>query len=185
MKKLIIFVLALSCAFTLVSCIPKGDPKYANTVSYAGWTDDPAIASGALNGESLQNAEETHLPIFKIDTLEDLEQFKTKYSNILSMDQGYNSILSFNDALAKAQFDREDFFEKNTLLVVYVTAISGSYRFGVGGINATDDSVCVYVEKTNAPKVLTDDMAGWFILGAVENDQIKNCSSFDAILIKK
>lgn len=184
MKKLIIFILAMSCALTLVSCTPKSDPKYANTVSYAGWTDDPAVASGAINSDKLQNAEETHLPIFKIDTLDDLVNFRAQYGSVFSLDQEYNSVKSFEGAIEKAQFDREDFFKEHTLLVVYVTANSGSYRFSVGDVHVEDNSLCVYVEQTNDPKVVTDDMAGWFMIVEIEDKEIRNYSSYDAILNK-
>jgi hypothetical protein len=182
MKKLIALILASICLVTLVSCFPV-DPGYATTVAYAGWSDDPAIADGALNKGQLTNENGDHLPIFRFDTFDDLNQFKTKYENVLSFDQGYNSVLSFNEALTKAQWDREGFFADHSLLAVYVPANSGSLRFAVHDIEVTYESVCIYVEQTNRPEIFTEDMAGWFVLVEIADEEIRNCYTYDAIFV--
>ena len=182
MKKLIALILASFCLITLASCFPV-DPGYATTVAYAGWSDDPAIADGALNKGQLTNENGEHLPIFRFDTLEDLNQFKAKYDGVLAFDQGYNSVLSFNEALTKAQWDREGFFKDNSLLAVYVPANSGSLRFAVHDIEVTYESVCVSVEQTNRPENFTEDMAGWFLLVEITDDEIRTCYTYDAIFV--
>ena len=183
MKKLIALFLASLCLLGLVACFPV-DPGYSNTVAYAGWSDDPIIEEGSLNWKELiQNEDGARLPIFKIDTLEDLEQFRPKYGNVFSLDQDYNGALSFNGALAKAQWDREAFFKDNSLLAVYVPANSGSFRFGVHHVEVTDNRVCVHVVQKNNPDVVTDDMAGWFVLVEIEDKELRSCNSFDAILV--
>ena len=180
MKKTIALFLALICLLSLASCFPV-DPGYGNSVAWANWSDDPAIADGALNKELLDS--DGHLPIFKLDTLADLENFKSTYGGILSLDQSYNEVKSFDEVLTKAQWDREDFFKKNSLLIVYVPANSGSYRFRLFNIETEDNSVSISVAQTNSPENVTDDMAGWFVLVEIEDEEIKNCNSFDASLI--
>lgn len=182
MKKLIALILAPLCLLGLVACLPV-DPGYGNTVAYAGWSDDPIIADGALNKGQLGNENGNHLPIFKFDTLDDLNQFKAKYENVLSFDQGYNSTLSVNAALEKAQWDREGFFADHSLLAVYVPANSGSFRFGVQGVGILKSSLCVYVEQTNRPETVTDDMAGWFVLVEIADEEINQVNTFGAILV--
>ena len=156
---------------------------YGNTVAYVGWSDDSTIENGALNKDLLQNEPDTHLPIFKMDTLEDLEQFRSKYESVFSLDRGYDSALSFEGAIAKAQWDREIFFEEHSLLVIYVPSSSSAYRFGVQSVAVKDGSMCVSVEQKNDPEVATEDPAGWFILVEVEDEELRDCTSFDAILI--
>lgn len=182
MKKLIALILAPLCLWGLVACFPA-DPGYGNTVAYAGWSDDPMIADGALNKGQLNNENSNHLPIFKFDTLDDLEQFKTKYDGVLALDQGYNSVLSFGEALSKAQWNSEGFFKDHSLLAVYVPANSGSLRFTLHNIEVTYESVCVYVEQTNHPETVTDDMAGWFVLAEVADEEIRYCYAFDAVFV--
>lgn len=184
MKKIIALILASLCLVTLASCFPV-DPGYATTVAYAGWSDDPAIADGAINKGQLTNENGDHLPIFRFDTFDDLNKFKAKYENFLAFDQGYNSTLSFNAALKKAQWDREGFFADHSLLAVYVPANSGSLRFAVHDIEVTYESVCVSVEQINQPGVVSDDMAGWFVFVEIADEEISSCYAFDAILVKQ
>ena len=182
MKKFVLWILAALCMVSLASCRPV-DPGYENTVAYAGWSDDASITEGALNRELLQS-EQGHLPIFKLDTIGDLDRFKKAYGDVLTMDQGYNQYGSLEERLSQTQWDRESFFAQNTLLVVYVPTNSGSYRFVVGDVSILDGAMRVYVEQKNAPEVGTDDMAGWFILVGITDKDARECTSFDAILVK-
>ena len=146
-------------------------------VSYANWTDDPAISTDALNADKMNISGEKHLPVFKMETKQELEQFKTNYGKILSMNQSYGDIPSFEEVTSK--YD-EAFFEENILLIVYVDANSGTLRFDVSSVYCENGSICVHVKQTNNPEVVTDDMAGWFITVAVNENIVQNCKSFDA-----
>ncbi len=152
---------------------------FEKTISYAGWSEDDKIYSGCLNFEQMSLNSVKHYPIFKMDTQKDLEDFKSNYGNALSMTHGYDEIPSFEDSTAK--YD-ENFFENNTLFVVYVTAGSGSYRFDVDSVYCDDDSFRVHMKQTNNPEVVTQDMAGWFVTVAVKDDIVSTCRFFDAVL---
>lgn len=158
------------------------ETDYGNTISYVGWTDNAALYEGALNCDLLKNEQNGHLPIFKIDTFEELEQFKVSFENIVTMDQGYDTVLSFNAAMSKAQWDRDIFYEKNTLLIIYIPASSGSYRYAIQKVETSDTSICIQVEQVNAPEVISEDMAGWFLLVEMEDEAISKYVSFDSVL---
>ena len=181
MKKCFLFLLAVSCLLTFAACNPV-NPGYGNTVAYAGWSDDASIAEGAFNQAMLQSAR-GHLPIFKLDTAADLANFKQAYGDILTMDRGWDEVDSLEEALESAQWDRESFFAKSTLLVVYVPTNSSSYRFGVQNISIFDGAMCVYVEQLNAPTGADDAMAGWFLLIEVTDEEMRSCHSLDAVLV--
>lgn len=183
MKKIVLLILALLLILPMAACNPV-DPGYGNTVAYAGWSDDPSIVEGAINRDLLQNGNGEHLPIFKLDTIGDLDRFKAKYGEVFSLRQGYDQVLSFEAVLEKAQCDDAGFYAQNTLLIVYVPANSGSYRFGNNGISIFDGALRVFVEQKNAPEIVTDDMAGWFILVGIPDKDARECFSFDAILVK-
>ena len=181
LKTPLTLLLALVCLVSFASCRPV-DPGFGNKVAYANWSDDPSIREGALNCDALQN-ESGHLPIFKLNTLEDLTLFKQTYAGVLTMDRGWNDVDSFDEAIKQAQWNQASFFAKNTLFVVYVPTNSGSYRFGVQDISLFDGAMCVYVTQLNHPEVVTDDMSGWFILIEVADAELRDCSSFDAVLV--
>lgn len=152
---------------------------FDTAVSYANWADGDAICSGALNTGKMAISSVQHLPIYRFDTLDDLERFKQSFGNVLSMEQGYDEVPSFNEVIAG--YDAV-FFDENALMLVYVSAGSGSYRFGVSSVYCDGTSFCIHVEQTNHPEAVTDDMAGWFITAAVPDSMIEGCTEFDADL---
>ena len=200
MNRLIALVLVLVCVLGLVGCnttipsastpvekptneIQSGGPPveeaFEIAVSYANWTEESEIYFGALNKEKMVISSVQHLPIYKFNTSEELEQFKLAFGEVLTMDRGYDEVPSFNDITA--DYD-ETFFDENTLLLVYVGANSGTYRFGVSSVFCAENSFCIHIEQTNKPEVVTDDMAGWFITVAVPDSMVENCTEFDADL---
>ena len=200
MNRLMALVLVLVCVLGLVGCnttIPSastpvekptnkvqsgGTPveeAFEIAVSYANWTEESEIYFGELNKEKMVISSVQHLPIYKFNTLEELEQFKLAFGEVLTMDSGYDEVPSFNDITTN--YD-ETFFDENTLLLVYVGANSGTYRFGVSSVFCAENSFCIHIEQTNNPEVVTDDMAGWFITVAVPDSMVENCTEFDADL---
>ena len=181
MKKPIKFVLALTGVLVMIGCAEQSPnmKEFDDTVSYAGWAPKSEIVSMALNTQKTAVSSVQHLPVYKFDTLKNLEQFKLAFQEILTMERGYDEVPSFNDATA--DYD-ETFFEENTLMLVYVDANSGTYRFGVDRVFCDGNSFCIHVEQTNDPQVVTDDMAGWFVTVAVPDSMVANCTEFDADL---
>ena len=144
------------------------------TISYANYAE----ISGGLNADKMSVSSVCHLPIWKFDTLKEVEQFK-QLNDKFTFDSGYDEISSFNDTVAK--YDAT-FFEENSLMLVYVAANSGSYRYGVNSVFCDNASFCIHIEQTNNPEVGTTDMAGWFITVAVPDSMVENCTEFDADL---
>lgn len=178
-----LMILATVFALNKLDLGPKKDEaEYSYIVTYAGWSEEPILYESALNYELIQSDPNTHFPIFKIDTFEEFEIFKETYSNILSFDQGYDTVLSFYEAMGKAQFDREIYYEEHSLLIIYIPANSGSSRYAIDEIKTKDTSMHIHIEQTTEEPELTDNMAGWFICVKVNKDKISNYTSFDAIL---
>ena len=209
MRKYILLVLAFVCVLWMVGCKsgetsgdepPKetsgdetpeetfGDEPPVGTsvnalfdiaISYANWTDKSEIYTNALNTDKMTISSVQHLPIYKFDTLEDFEQFKLNFCEVLDMNASHDEIPSFEHTTGDYS---ETFFEENTLMLVYVSANSGTYRFGVNSVFCDGTSFCIHVEQVNKPEVVTDDMAGWFITVAVPDSMVANCTEFDADL---
>ncbi len=167
---------------TVTDIFPGGiivDESFDIALSYANWTEENEIYFNALNKNRMVDSSVQHLPIYKFNTLEELELFKVSFEDVLTMNIGHDEVPSFNDTIA----DYDDhFFSENTLMLVYVSAGSGIYRFGVNNVYCDGTSFCVHVEQTNNPEIVTCDMAGWFITVAVPDSMIANCTYFDADL---
>lgn len=185
MKKAVSIFLAVFCLFGLLSCAHTPEPEYAFTVAYASYVDYRILSKAASNADLLADQQLTHFPVFVMDTYEDLQLFMAKYDGILSMDQGHDDILSVNDALEKAQFDREVFFEENSLLVVYAPSKNASFRYEIKDIKNNDGNMCVTLEEKALSKGLADVRAGWMFFVELDDQEANSCQSFDAIIDRK
>ncbi len=184
MKKLICFLFAFLFLLSAAGCGGKPiDTTWMEnpdtTVSEVGISDTEALYSGALNADKMTISSVLHFPIYKFDTLEELTQFKDSldYPEMLSF--AYDEVPPFNEVTAK--YD-EAFFSENTLLLVYVVASTGSYRFAVDTITGDGTGLCVHIAETTHAEVVTDDMAGWFITVAVPDSAAAAYTEFDAVL---
>lgn len=161
MKKMISLFCVLAALLTLFGCnIPAPDEcKYETNVVYIGSFLEPVLYEGSLNPD---------IPIHKLDTLADLENFKEKASSSYSLD-------SFHTATEK--YD-EAFFAENSLLLIGTAAGSGSYDFKVKSVSINGIYCTVNVDRS-APPVITQDMAAWFITVAIPDAEISYCTEFE------
>ena len=157
----------------------NGNIGFKSTFSRAGSGRDPDIWNNALNASKLNDNNPWNLPIYKFDTLSDLEKFKSDFGGESGFNYGWDEVPSLNDA---TKYYDEAFFDRYTLMLVCVEAGSGSYRFGFKDITIADNYFCVNIEQTNNPQGGTDDMAAWFITVAVPDSMVANYTEIDAIL---
>lgn len=159
----------------------KGDEppslSYTSIVTYANWTEDSLIFTSALNSKNMMASAARHLPIFKIETKSELEQFEATFGDIFSMAHSYAEVPSFNDVISV--YD-DSFFADYTLMLCYVSASSGSFRYSVRDIYVEDAKFVMDVVQTNNPEVYTFDMAGWLVIAEVSDSDIKDCTEYDA-----
>lgn len=148
-------------------------------ISYANWTDASDIYVGAINADKMAISSVQHIPIYKFDTLEELAQFKITFSEVLSMEYGWDEVPSFNDVTV--EYDKV-YFEENALILVYVGANNCTHRFEAKDIFCDGTSFCIHVEETTSAEDVSDAMAGWFITIEVPDSIILNCTEFDAYL---
>ena len=157
----------------------NGNIGFKSTFSRAGYRRDPDIWNNALNASKLNDNNPWNLPIYKFDTLSELEKFKSDFGGESGFNYGWDEVPSLNDATK--HYD-EAFFDRYTLMLVCVEAGSGSYRFGFKNITIADNYFCVNIEQTNNPQGGTDDMAAWFITVAVPDSMFVNYTEIDATL---
>ena len=153
---------------------------FKSTFSRAGSGGDPDIRNNALNAGKLNDSNPCNLPLYKFDTLSDLEKFKSDFGGKNGFNYGWDEVPSLNEA---TKYYDEDFFERYTLVLVYVEASSGSYRFGFKNVTIQDNYLCIHVEQTNDPDVFTDDEASWFVTVVVPDDIMAKITELDADLL--
>ena len=156
---------------------PQGD--FPIFTAYAGWSESDEIYTRALNTEKMAQSSQKHLPIYRLDTLADVEAFRSTFENYLAFEYGFDEVKSFNDTIET--FADETYLKAYSLIVVYVQANSGTYRYGVESIFCDGENFTVEVEELKHPTEVTTDLAGWFIVIVVPDSMVNNCTAFDAI----
>lgn len=162
--------------------LPNPIVEIKTAVAYANWTEDSRVFADCSNAGMMTISSVPHLPVYKLDTLKDLEQFKENFRDILTLDHGYDEVPSFNDITAL--YD-DTFFADHTLILAYVTAPSGSFRYAIQDISYGGSAFCLDVVQTNDPETHTDDMAGWFVIAEVLDSDIADDILFDARLVER
>ena len=93
-------------------------------------------------------------------------------------DQGYGEVQSIDQATANCN---SEFFEEKMLLCIYVSASSGSYRYGIGSVTFGEELIAKVV-RVNDPTELTNDMAGWMLILTLDRADTEGITVFDAVL---
>lgn len=157
------------------------------TDAYCGYygSDDHLIYTDSLNHAKpwyyTDSGERPRLPLYKFDSREALDAFKTKFSEgFQSYGEPWYKGPTF---VSKIEKYGDDWFEDNTLLLVFVEASSGSFRYGLDHYAIDESGNCIlYIRQTNDPEVHTDDMSGWFVLVELPKTAAKQFTEFDAMM---
>lgn len=169
-------------AIELVSAPVSPDPALIDyTASYyradsqtdGGWD---FITARAMNADALAISSIQHIPAILIKDFQTLSDFISEGSTYFQFSTAYSENESFVKATEK--YDAA-FFEKNTLLILYTEEPSGSIRHTIKDVTITDDTFSVAVEAI-VPEIGTDDMANWFILLELPQDETAGITKYDA-----
>lgn len=113
-----------------------------------------------------------------IETKEEQEEYLNKNKKQYGlgyMEKVYSdSTIGFEDAIA--EYD-DEFFKNHNIVLVLLTASSGSIRYKVTNINLIDGVMDVnFIKKS--PELVTCDMAGWHIIIETEKVSIDEINVF-------
>ena len=113
-------------------------------------------------------------PIYRVDSKEDLEQFKVKIDEVLDIDMEWENTPSFNEAVA--QYGNE-FFVKNTLFMIYIWDGSITPQYSITNVTREGSELIVDVlrETQKGEETL---VAGWYLLLAVDREDVAGCEEF-------
>lgn len=147
-------------------------------VTYVGWNDDRIVWDEALNKGDAVLSSAIYLPTYKLESVEDLDAFEKKFENTMDLGLWYdNSIRPFN--VRALDYD-EEFFIDNAVIIAYMSAGSGSFRYDIKNVTIEGTTLCLNVEQTVRPDVYTDDMAGWLFLATVPKSSLANIEKYTA-----
>ena len=143
-----IAVIVIACTLLMAFKSPDSDAQYIRT----NWVEG------------------THGQTLVIESREELDQYfntnKEKY-NLGHKEKVYaDTTIGFEDAIS--DYD-EEWFKEHNLVLVLLTANSGSIRYKANNINIEDGTMTVSFNK-KSPDMVTCDMAGWHII--IETDKV-------------
>lgn len=153
-------------------------PYYSAEVAYAGIPESSAIYTESLNSEKLFIDGSEHLPIYKFETVGELDTFKAKYTDALSLAEEYGDIPSF--AEVTAAYD-DAFFKDYFLFAIYRRTANSDDRYTVAGTYVGDSSLTVHVQQITYGT--TQEEIGLLLLVAVDNKYAPYCSEFNAYMV--
>lgn len=179
MKKLLVIIISIFLILAMfVAC---NSTLKSNELVWVNYSGSAEFYFNALNRDKLDVNSIQHLAIFKFDSLKELEQFKTDFADDFSFNQTRDDVQSFEMATENIN---DDYFKSDSLFIVYVPSNSGSYRYKVQKVATDGEYFTVYVKQANNPQIVSDDMAGWFLMLTIPKTQIEKCTVFDAQMVE-
>ncbi|MBQ8869136.1 MAG: hypothetical protein IJ027_05400 [Oscillospiraceae bacterium] len=158
--------------------VEAGSVDVPYKISYANYTTKSWIYESALNISKMYQDSQKHLPIYKFESRDELEQFKASAGGSLSISESYDNIQSLNDATAEYG---AEFFKDNALILTYLSSTSSTWRYGVKEIYNDGKNFKLTIMRSDSSETGDSAMCGWYVTTEVKKVEIKNCTSFDAV----
>lgn len=152
---------------------------YESACGYSGYIRDDNLYISCLNADKMYISSVRHLPIYRFDTKEQLDEFVGNYFHRPKGYDSYNEMPFFDDTVSHCD---EEFFKENVLFAVYLEASSGSFRYAVDDVLNDGKNFFISVLQTNDPEVYTTDVVSWIITVSAKKEAVQTCTNFDAVL---
>lgn len=146
-------------------------------ISYAGYSEDPRIYEETLDPYAFVKSSVICLPVYRLDTYEDLQEFRRTFEDVFVFDSALDEMPSFDETMAA--YD-EAFFEEHTVILAYMVASSEAYRYAFRDARIEVDMLILEIEQLNDPEVVTEDMQGWLFDAAVLDKEIEDITKIEA-----
>ena len=187
MKRLICFALVCLLVLGALGCAAKGEPikEYEISVAFAGSVSAPNIIyTMSLNRErsDLSVGVGRELPIYRLDQQKDVAWFYETFGTTFDLEHDHELWLSFQRIVSK--YDKA-FFSANSLMLVYVHSGVYSLNCGFKDISCDGKSFYIDLEPTNSMDFGFGSMSSWFIIVAVPDELVDDCTEFGARYVGK
>ena len=172
MRKLTSLLLIMLLLFSHIGCCADNN-WYDSYSCHSGYSSDDGYWEYALN-------DATGMPIYKIDSAQALADFKETMKPYFSFNaKVYASPVTYTPTFNEVTADCDDtFFANNALLVVYVVAGSGSFRYRVSSVEISGESLTVTIEQYNDDGASTCDMSGWLAVIKVPKEKLDGITNY-------
>lgn len=169
MRKLTSLLLIMLLLFSLSACNSPSN-WYTADVCFSGYASNQGYWDFALNDKGT-----SFMPVYKIETLGELADFKTNLQPYFSFSAKKQNTSSFNEVTADCS---DAFLSENALLIIYIEASSGTFRYRVASVEISDETLAVTVDQYNDEGEHTCDMSGWLAVISIPKEELSGVTSY-------
>lgn len=181
MKRFTSLLLIILLLFSFSACTTDDDEPihvppsnwYNASVCLSGYASDEGYWEYALNSD----AAPAGMPIYKVGSAQELADFKETMQPYFSFSVKKQNTSSFNEITADCD---DAFFAHNALLIIYIEAGSGTYRYRVASVEISAETLAVTIDQYNDKGEHTCDMSGWLAVIKVPKEKLNGVTSYNA-----
>ena len=116
-------------------------------------------------------------PLFRIDTMDDLEEFRVMIGKVADTSLENEDLPSFDKAVE--EYD-EEFFAENSLMVAYVHTSSEKFDVVLKGMSIKDSYFYMFMERTEEQNAYSDYFWPGLIIKEVADSDLKDVTDYVA-----
>ena len=154
----------------------SGEHETVIKTAYVGYSYSDVI-SHCLNAPQMSISTVRHLPVYKLESVEDLARFRDTFEDAFTFGTAYGDTQSFDEASAGYN---ESFFEEKSVVLAYIGDENASLRYSIRDIENDGSSLCLSVSEAVRPELYTADELGWLLIAEIPREEIQNVTGFDA-----
>ncbi len=160
--------------------LPNQGMQVKTAVAFTTCVTEYDKVSDCLNADRLSLSANWHLPVYKLDTQEELTEFMINHWHIFDLHSEYDGLPSFR--AVTEEYD-DAFFAEHSVILAYVSSSqSSSYRYALQGVSTQGSALTLNIARTNDPEVFDEMAAGWFVFAEVLKTEIAEYTIFDALM---
>ncbi len=167
---------ASSMPTTADSVVSVPDSSFVQAYACHGIGEQEKFNQSADNKALL--IDDAHLPIFKIDSMEALDFFKNDIIGNYDISANFNDLPSLESVIMGCD---QEFFKTRTLFIVATRSGSGMIRYELDNLTVDGNTMTAKLNRIS-PNAITMDLVCFFGIISVDNDSIKDCTNFDAVI---
>lgn len=153
--------------------------KFGTSSTVVRYTESDKFLSNALNNEILWMSSSLSYPVHRMDSVEQLENFVDDYRDIFVFDSRYDSNAS-SFIENTSEYD-DEYFEENTLFLVYVGTSVMNNAFYASNVRINDDKLEIVISSEQDRYTGDTAMSGYLIAVELSKEVVSGCNVFNAV----
>ncbi|MBR4395507.1 MAG: M23 family metallopeptidase [Eubacteriaceae bacterium] len=139
--------------------------------------DADGFVDKMLNRDMMAISSIESCPVFRIDTIEDLKEFKSMIGSVADTGKGSSELPSFDETVG--EYD-EEFFAENSLLVAYVHTANESFDVTLEQMNIEENCIYMFMKRTGEGNQSSDDHQYGFIIKEITDSELADIRYYQA-----